>query len=278
MLFDDFYLRIEKELPSLTIDEIKDRLTAYQPHYTPRLIHIPAHSSILRVRKYDETLSLYDPVSIKQLSYPASGNAVKKGRVNRSQEPVFYGALRLTPAIFEVENLTGHDNLILSIWRTSSDLSLCSAGYTRSTNLEDVPHISLHEPFHLYRPSPDTNNLSPYNMSDWIHSAFVRTVPESKDYLYNLSIALGEMHLASTSHSCDGIVYPSAQVWPAGDNVALLPNVVDRCLAFHKAYQLHVTQLDLNHIELEPMACAIQANADGHLVWSHDYGHVKHVA
>ncbi|MGH6933237.1 MAG: hypothetical protein ACREEE_12480 [Dongiaceae bacterium] len=84
---------------------------------------------------------------------------------------------------------------------------------------------------------------------------FTRDVPDDQDYRYKLSVAiaerlLGEVIVAQREAGMPedlryaGIIYPTVAMRANADNLALLPEFVDRCLALEQVECISVDSVD----------------------------------
>ena len=98
----------------------------------------------------------------------------------------------------------------------------------------------------------------------------MRKVNADETFRYNLTTAIGEMHLGSiVSHDAQfaGILYPSIRMWANGDNLALLPWFADSHLEFRKAVHVRIKGRTDTSFDIDYVDAAHEFDASGQLKW-----------
>lgn len=99
---------------------------------------------------------------------------------------------------------------------------------------------------------------------------FMRKVPTDEFFRYNLTTAIGEMHLGSiVSHKTQfaGILYPSIRMGANGDNLALLPWFADSHLEFRKAVHVRIKGRTETTMDIDYQDAAHKFGVSGQLNW-----------
>jgi len=98
-----------------------------------------------------------------------------------------------------------------------------------------------------------------------------RVAPDQTDK-YKLTVAIGELHMGAVvnhpqADKFEGIVYPSVRMCANGDNVALLPDFVDRALTFKKAIHVRVDSRTESDFQITSLDVATRFGVNGNLQW-----------
>jgi hypothetical protein len=101
--------------------------------------------------------------------------------------------------------------------------------------------------------------------------AFMQHVDNSNIHRYKLSTVLAELHLGGKinnfPHQFAGILYPSLRVKGDGDNLALLPEFVDKNLELRKAIHIRIEKKEDAQINITYLDHASSVSSDGSLIW-----------
>jgi len=226
------------------------------------------------------------PSNQARVSYPPAAKIRANGRLNRAGEAMFYGATGDAASCVLACLLECHCSpgqyFALSRWRTTSPMILSHLGYSSETF--DAAKVKRDLP-HWAKVPEDSERQA--LIRAWQARVFTRTIPEGQEHLYRLSIALRDFallpitphHVPNIPQFFAGILYPSIAAYFLGDNVALLPSVVDTNLKLEE-----VVYLQVQTIQESPMPdggkttgyeCRVEAVAkavlpDGQLVWSQE--------
>lgn len=194
------------------------------------------------------------PTSRSQLSYPPAGLITYHQRVNRPQQPMFYCSVAREAPFFEL-GLKPGDQVAISRWRLTQKILVNNVGYapTVLTRLGSTRQAPNWGPTHPMISSP-ANVL----VADFFASEFARVVTPGEEHLYKLSIAIAEklyldpLHMDSIGDEFQGerrfggILYPTIAMRANSDNIALLPEFVDRFLHLEAVEWIRVDAEDLD--------------------------------
>jgi hypothetical protein len=180
-----------------------------------------------------------------RLSYPPLDRIHVNGRLNRAGEAVFYGSLGdFGPCLCECRCAEG-ENFAVSVWKTMKPITLSHLGYSRKT----VDQLNVKRDLPSWTESKHDTERNAL-IRAWQARVFTRIIPEGEEHLYRLGLAfrifaLGSM-VQTDSNLPDffaGVTYPTISMWLLGDNVALLPSVVDSSLSLHEVIFLTVQSI-----------------------------------
>jgi RES domain len=281
-VFDD----IDANLRSLEIDQIKQRLDPLMIGYSIECPIFEPGAFLYRARKIGPNFNKAIGITRKDLIYPPR-HLAPLGRLNRAGQPVFYSSMHKESVFFELPELKAGDELILTFWKTTQKMVVNNIGYTEfafkqlgakravpqwgrpevpgsteqtvglSTIPEEAVKIAL---------SRDQSRELKEAFSEY----FMRKVGADESFRYNLTAAIGEMHVGSVvSHNTQfaGILYPSVRMWANGDNLALLPWFADRHLEFRKAVHVRIKGSTETTIDINFEDAAHEFEVSGQLNW-----------
>ena len=257
---------LEADFTSLTYTDLHDRLTRMHYGFELDMPHYYPGAKIFRAVRVKSK-----PLYKACVSYPPPDRVTKDGRLNRAREVMFYGSVdRYDSCLYECRCAVG-DIFAVSVWKTTKTLTLNHLGYSP----EAMPTIGAngHMPRWIERDETNERNAL---IRAWQARVFTRLVPEGQEHLYKLGIALRDFALGPIKEPNPdqtffaGIVYPSMSMGLLGDNVALLPSVVDSSLLLEEVLLLEMKSilpsLDDKAEDLPP----IQLGGSGYR--SHDKG------
>jgi hypothetical protein len=214
-----------------------------------------------------------------RLSYPPLDRILVNGRLNRAGEAMFYGSLDEFGSCLRECRCAEGQNFAVSVWKTTKLITLGHLGYSREVINEVKAKRNL--PSWSERKEDTERNAL---IRAWQARVFTRVVPAGEEHLYRLGIALRDFALGPMVQTDEtlpnffaGIMYPTISMWLLGDNLALLPSVVDSSLRLHQVILLTVEsivespfqdggkQWDHN-LRMNDFARAFRL--DGRLVWN----------
>jgi hypothetical protein len=277
---------IDSGLRVLEIDEIKQRL---QPLIVGYRIESPVFNAgafLYRARKVGSTFSKSMAITHKDLIYPPE-HIAQLGRLNRAGEPVFYASMHKESVFFELPDLKGGDEIILTFWKTTERMFVNNIGYTefafqqlgakRVLPTWESPKApgSTESTVSLSTLPPDVVNVALSNdesreLKEVFSKYFMRNVTSDESFRYKLTVAIGEMHLGSiATHNTQfaGILYPSVRMWANGDNIALLPWFADEHLEFRKAVHVRIKGRTATSFDIDYLDAAHEFDGAGKLKW-----------
>lgn len=188
------------------------------------------------------------PSNVSQLTYPPASLVPSYQRANRPGHPMFYCSVAREAPFFELSSQPG-DCLAISRWRVAAKLLLNNAGYV-SKVLRQVKSNRKGPPVWQ---KPNSLFDRPVNMliHEFLGEEFAREVPYGAEHEYKLSVAITEKLLGNlTLEAPDenmlsdsrfaGIIYPALAMRANSDNLALLPEFVDRFLQLEQVEYIRV--------------------------------------
>jgi hypothetical protein len=281
---------IDANLRALEIDQIRQRLNPMMIGYSIETPIFEPGCFLYRARKFGASFNKATGITRKDLIYPPKHLAAL-GRLNRAGQPVFYSSMHKESVFFELRDLAVGDEVILTFWKTTEKMVVNNVGYTEFAFEQlgakrAVPQWgsalapgSTEQTVGLpVVPEEIKNSLLSRDESRELKEAFskyfMRVVNSHESFRYNLTTAIGEMHLGTiTNHGMQfaGILYPSVRTWANGDNLALLPWFADT-LEFRKAVHVRITGRKDANIDIDFADAAHEFDTSGKLKW---LGHVK---
>lgn len=233
------------------------------------------HEPIYRAVRWSEL-----PQNVVDLGCPPS-ERVPLGRANRQNSPVFYGSAGCHSTILELAPNLG-DRLVISKWRTRSNLTLVCAGYSAEVlqgksglnRCESLPWVTQH--------AADSLSKKPGNqlVHRFIAREFTKTVPHDQPWRYKISAAISDVALNALSFemlgnprvNIAGIVYPSSPNEANADNVALKPEVATEQLEFVCVQYIEITQkTNAPAYSMHGLNFADTLSADGRIEWQNRF-------
>ena len=274
---------IVRDLHSLTVDQIKDRVGRLMVGYSLDSPVFKPGRFLYRARKVNSRFRKVAGIGIADLSYPPSGSP-NFGRLNRPHECVFYGSLGKEAPFFEVPDLKAGDEVILSFWKTTAEMYLNNIGYTQHV----FEQLGARRPCPSWKDAPKAegaridlpaisddvlnamNDDERGNLRRLFSSYFTKQTFDLQPDIYKLTTAIGELHLGriDETFSFAGVIYPSVRMWANSDNVALQKEFVDSSLQFRKAVHVRVDSREgENRIDIKYLDAANSLDEFGRLRW-----------
>ncbi len=196
----------------------------------------------VRINKQGEVFKSFD-----QVSYIHDENTLNKyvgfGRANEPKQAIFYGAI-ISPQIkqprvvayFEtsglLKELDEHDNaeevFTLSRWRILEDIEVVEMIFSdEALKVNEYNRRSLENQLRNYKDLPLAGHYE--RQGKFFSNEFARSdIRKDEEHKYKITAAYSNYLLKATSLM--GITYPSVASNYLGQNVALLPEAVDKYL------------------------------------------------
>lgn len=216
------------------------------------------------------------PSNHSHLTYPPANLVRTFQRANRPGHPMFYCSVAREAPFFELGSRAG-DYLAISRWRVNEKLIVNNAGYIdevlRRVNSDRnaPPSWEKQDPSHD-RPA---NRL----IHGFLAQEFARDVPVGAEHVYKLSVAiteklLGDLPLGTKDEDIlcisgfAGIIYPALAMRANTDNLALLPEFVDRFLQLEQVEYIRIDSAsdDLKY-QVTKLDFANTFGPDGEIEW-----------
>jgi hypothetical protein len=281
-VFDD----IDANLRSLKIDQIKQRLDPMMIGYSIETPIFDPGAFLYRARKIGPIFNKAVGITRKDLIYPPK-HLAPLGRLNRAGQPMFYSSMHKESVFFELPELNAGDELILTFWKTTQKMVVNNIGYTEFAFKQlgakrtvpqwgsPQPPGSTEQTVSLSMIPEETMNIAlsrdqSRELKEAFSEYFMRKVTADESFRYNLTTAIGEMHLGSIvsdNTQFAGILYPSTRMWANGDNLALLPWFADSHLEFRKAVHVRIKGRTETTIDIDYEDAAHEFGASGQLDW-----------
>lgn len=238
------------------LDDVKDRLEfvpyehIYQAIADMRDKFIP--SAIIKKGAYIDRVRIHKKPDDKfyreaDVSYIHDQDIIDKyimfGRANKEKQAVFYGAIESPEikqprvvAYFEtspvLKELDKHDDIVefftVSRWRVMEDIEVVEMIFSdEALKVSQYANMSLENQLKNYRDLPLAAEYE--EQGRFFSNEFARSdVRPGEDYKYKITSAYAN-YIWDQTH-LKGITYPSVQSRYLGQNIALLPEIVDKAL------------------------------------------------
>lgn len=281
------FKHINDNLKELGVDEIRELIRPLMTGVTVEAPIIPAETFLYRARKLNNSFNKDQKILISDLLYPTADKATL-GRLNRYGQSVFYCSSSKEPIFFELPNLSEGHEIILSFWQTSKPMIVNNIGYTEfiftqlgakrvapSWSVRKIDETRQKITFNENAIPAETREIILSNdknriLRELMSKEFMRDVPDSERHHYKITTALAELHLGEIRNHAQqfaGIIYPSIKMSANGDNLALIPDVVDQHVKFKKATHIKINKRDGNSFSINEIDEAIELNDDTSLKW-----------
>lgn len=212
-----------------------------------------------------------------QLSYPPCEAIKTLQRVNRQHKPMFYCSASREAPIFEL-GLKPGNYLAISKWLVNQRILVSNIGYSDEVfrKLGSARQASPWWQFDLPQTRLTANSL----IANFMASEFARVVNPGEEHLYKLPIAIAEKLYLDTLHpdpvdskidgmnQIGGIVYPSISMRANSDNVALVPEFVDRFVSLEAVEWIRIDkELHDFKFQVTNLDFANSFSSDGQIEW-----------
>lgn len=204
---------------------IDDMAAAILEAHRGSSIHVPRFKPGVLVHRARQVMER--PKNLDDLTYPPPDFA-KTNRLSAQGECLFYGSFDGVAACLYECGAKTNDYFVVSTWVSVEPVSFVCLGFTGEA-MEGLGGKRKARQAYL---SPQEDPLG-HLLADWQSKILTRPVRAGDELRYRLSTALARVGLRDSSRA-DGILYPSVAMDLCGDNVAIRPEVVDKCFAFHR--------------------------------------------
>lgn len=261
------------DLRNADVEELKDRLKAMiDGHRTSTPIVGPGQIVHRGVRLRPEE----KPMLRSRLSYRPAHLPGTWGRAARPGDTVFYCSVGRDGVPYELGLLPG-DHVAIGRWRFAAPVIVNNAGYSRNA------FKSLASPREV--PSWATAHAKELSEVDrviagFFAKVFCKVVHNGEEYLYKTSVAIAEalyrcdLTIEGTVAGYDGLprwgglLYPSVALAATGDNLALLPEIVDECMCLDFVEWARVDSLEERvAYKVTLLDCATSFGPEGAIEW-----------
>ncbi len=254
------------DLRSISIDNLKGHIEVLLRGYTFHSPRCLAGVRLYRARKIAGAL----PSSLSGLGAPPPENINFNQRCNRSGESMFYCSSAQNAPFFEVHAEVG-DHLVLSEWRTTTEMLVNRVGYTRNSFAK----------LKSTRDCPDWGGLGSLRqmtgsgrmrlIDEFFASLFTVNVQSGEEHLYTATIALTEKFLPSNvPGDCvelAGLMYPTIPMNGNCENFALRPKFVKNGVSFVKAEFVIIKAIQRMEMSFDHLDFVNSTSESGQLQW-----------
>jgi hypothetical protein len=239
-----FLSDVKDRLEYVPYEQIYQAIADMKDKFIPTaVIHKGAY--IDRVRVHKKLTDIF--YKEEDVSYIHDKDIIEKyvgfGRANKEKQAIFYGAVESPEikqprivAYFEtspiLKELEKHDNVTelftVSRWRVIEDIEVVEMIFSdEALKVSKYAQMSLENQLKNYQHLPLAKEYE--EQGRFFSNEFARSdVRPGEDYKYKITSAYAN-YIWENTH-LKGITYPSVQSMYLGQNVALLPEVVDRSL------------------------------------------------
>ena len=251
-------------LKTVEIDFLKSRLVLLLRGFMQVTPVLMVSQNLYRGVRWSEK-----PTSQSQLSYPPPDIITSYQRVNRPHQSMFYCSVAREAPFFEL-GLKPGDHVAMSRWRVNQKILVNNIGYSpsvlaglgskRQASTWGVPHPHL---------CSSRNTL----IADFLASEFTRVVPPGNEHFYKFSIAIAEKLYIGPLHDEEfdrlgGILYPTIAMRANSDNLALIPEFVDRFLSLEAVEWIRVDSGGANlKLQVTKLDFADSFGGTGQIEW-----------
>ena len=234
-------------------------------------LHEPLYRAVLWQQK---------PMKVSELGCPPI-EKVGLGRANTPGNPLFYASAGCHSTIMELAPNLG-DRLVISKWRTKTNLTLVCVGYTANAfkggegfkRIESLPWVKHR--------AADPQSKKPGNqlVHEFISHEFTKKVHGDETWNYKISAAFAHSLLNAKSFGLQGapvieiagIAYPSSPNEGNADNVALKCEIAAKHLEFVHAQYIEISQkTDGPTYSMRGLDFANSLSADGNIEWQNAF-------
>jgi len=249
---------IEKlDVHAATVDQIERLISALMDGFSIHAFQIPKPQYIYRTRICEK------PDNISQVTYPPA-KYTTLGRANDLRKPRFYASIGRSVPFFELNPKVG-DKIVLSVWKTKTDMWLNPVGFTKegATLLNSKRQLDK-----IYSPAEHGEKLTETDIlvNDFLTRWFVKVIPKEKSDYYKVTAAMANILLAGDAFA--GLVYPTVKMFGNADNVVLDPAFVDRSLQLVSIEYFQITGNEGITFNTELLDTAVKWDTDGAIEWT----------
>ena len=214
------------------IDTLKRQLREKLGGYTVSVSYITKENLLFRGVACNER-----PDKVHRISYPPAKYVTRQGRLNRVGQSIFYCS-KAAPAIFYELQAKPEQCVALSTWELVQPLWMHNLGFHANSLRRIGAPIDVRR-LRLTQPIKDETKFN-RQLRRQLSEAFTEDVSDGEEYRYKLPIAINELLFDDAgslpmnilngprSEAAAGTVYPTMRMRGIADNVAILPEFVDR--------------------------------------------------
>ncbi len=262
---------------NLDFEELKTRVDALTKGFTLSSPTLDERTKVFRGVVWSER-----PTKLAQLSYPPAHVVRTFGRANRPGRPMFYGSIARSAPFFEIRATAGA-LIVISRWSLKTKLFFNNVGYTDSVLRRSNSARALTQ-WWQERTTPAVEKPANRLIHRFLASEFARMVEQGNEHEYKMSAAIAENLLGNltidhreegmpTYEGWGGLLYPSLAMRANTDNVAILPEVVDRFMRFEQAEYIRVDSVNEDFTyTVTALDFANSVSSDGTIEWKGRHG------
>ncbi|SRR5579871_41049 len=254
------------DLRASTIESIKEKLRLLFTGFIGSASHFERGTILHRGVPYKEK-----PKKLSELSYPPIEKA-KMNRANRQGEQCFYCSGNRQVPFYEL-GLQPGDRIALSYWVTTETLLFNSIGYTE----ENFKNLNANRDHKWYEEVEPQEMLNEENklVQNFLAKAFSQQIPNDKEELKKLTIAIAEKHHSENIQENDknyaqfaGLFYPTIKMNANADNFAIKKSVVDHgSLIFKEVEYIEIKSVAGAKYNVDVLDWANSISDDGLIEW-----------
>lgn len=239
-----FLTEVRDRLEHVPYDHIFQAIADMRDKFIPTAI-IKKGAYIDRVRVHNNLTDFF--IKEEDVSYIHDKEIIEKyvrfGRANKEKQAIFYGAVESPEikqprvvAYFEtsqvLKELDIHDNVVelftVSRWKVVEDIEVVEMIFSdEALKVSEYTQMSLDNQLRNYKHLPLAKEYE--DQGRFFSNEFARSdVRPGEDFKYKITSAYANYIWQNTD--LKGITYPSVQSNYLGQNVALLPEIVDKSL------------------------------------------------
>jgi hypothetical protein len=259
-------------LETADIDFLKDRLSLLFTGYGIACPVLPIGQKLFRGVSWPSR-----PSHITQLTYPPTSDVRDFGRLNRPNQSIFYSSVARAAVFFELGVKPG-DHLAVSQWRSTGKLWMNNVGFAPGVFRKFSSNRQAPASWQTPNAHPHIESRANKLVHQFLADEFSKFVSPSRSFEYKLSIAIAEKLLfgnldASVAEGPQdsrfaGLVYPSLAMRANSDNVALVPEFVDKYFSLREVEYIRIDTAQPENLKYE-VTIVDFANtfADGLIEW-----------
>lgn len=255
-------------LETAEVDNLVKKLTLLFRGYTLRSPVIDAGQHYYRGVTWDQR-----PLNVTQLTYPPAEYIRNYGRANEPGQSIFYASLGREATLYELRSRPG-DHVAISRWRLVQRAILNNVGFTAGVMQRLRSNRGTEGA--LYQDDLLTGRAANKLVHEFLADEFTRSVQPGREHEYKISAAISRKLLGKITEISadlpqqvrfDGILYPALAVRGNADNVALLPDFVDRYLVLEWVEYVRVDTAQEEEFRITVLDFANSFTPDGAIEW-----------
>jgi hypothetical protein len=230
----------EGSFTSMADDELLEKIRFLHRGFTFQAPIFPEGTLIYRAVRISQR-----PEHKSRVGYPPLSAVRSDGRLNKSGEVMFYGALNQFASCLQECSWQIGEFFAISAWLTTKRMTFNHLGYSAAVLEKLKSNRDL--PFFAKTQQDSERNVL---IREWQARVFTQQVAAGQEKLYRLPIALKEFALSrmvqTEPHAANifsGVIYPSVAMWLLADNIAILTSEVDSKMALFEVILLTLDSL-----------------------------------